>query len=332
MSYSAMPPSNDLTANGNNGIRLDFRFLQVGVGTSTDMSIAVTSPGGTASFSTLLSVHPTDAFSVFVPFSSFSTTGSFTFADVSTLQVSFNQSDVPAFDFQIDQIVAAQQSNPSFDFGNFPIPASLSGHKYVDSNNNGNRDPGELPIDGVLITLSGVNDLGQTITPVTIATKADGTFLFDSTLFTQLDVNGGVLRPGTYKLTETPPVNFIIGKAHVGSLGGVVSADQLMISSIVTPGDAAGINYDFGELGFTPPFASKRSLLNPAQPVVLTAVYSTTPTAALQVKTATTTVAKVAVKPAPKPVAKKVVAVVKKPAPKTVVKVPLALAPKKQTT
>ena len=51
----------------------------------------------------------------------------------------------------------------------------------------------------------------------------------------------------------------------------------LVISSIVLPGSTNAVDYEFGEFGLTPPFVSKRLLLYPAQPVVLTAVYSTRP-------------------------------------------------------
>ncbi len=321
MQYNGVAPNNDLTANGNNGIRLDFNFLQwlQTMGEIADVHITATSPGGTASFTTNFAQHPSDAFSLFVPFSSFSTTGSFTFSNVTSLQFTFNQADVPAFDFEIDQIVAAQQANPSFNFGNFPIPSSLSGFKYVDSNNNAHKDPGEPPIGGVIITLTGTNDLGQAVN-VQTQTLADGSYSFTG------------LRPGTYTLTETPPINFIIGQPTLGSLGGVIMSN-LIITSIVVPPAAAGVNYDFGELGLTPPFVSKRSLLNPPQPVILTAVYTTTTTqvtapvsnAKVASTSGVTTTAKVTPKkPAPKHVAKKVVAVKKHPAPKLTVKPPIS--------
>ena len=50
--------SADLTANGNNGIRIDFNFLQVGTGTTMDLHASATSPGGgTATFSQLVNAH-----------------------------------------------------------------------------------------------------------------------------------------------------------------------------------------------------------------------------------------------------------------------------------
>src|SRR5262249_45273008 len=143
--------------------------------------------------------------------------------------------------------------------------------------------------------------------PVNIQTQtaADGTFSFTN------------LQPGTYTLTETPPINFIIGKPKLGSAGGVI-VSPLVISSIVLPGSTNAVDYEFGELGFTPPFASKRSLLDPKQPVVLTAVYSDTNTCGCGTNTAS-------VKPnvAATPTVKKTVTPLKKPAAKPAPKVPL---------
>jgi hypothetical protein len=59
----------NLTAGGNNSLRLDFDFLQVGTGTTMDMKIVLTSPGGTATFTTNITENG-NAFSEIVPFAS----------------------------------------------------------------------------------------------------------------------------------------------------------------------------------------------------------------------------------------------------------------------
>jgi hypothetical protein len=305
--------SANLTANGNNGIRLDFNFLQVGVGTTMNFTINATSPGGgTAVFNGVITQNPT-GFSLFVPFTSFTTTGTFTFANVSSLTFVFNPTGVQDADFEINQIVGANQNNTGFNFGNFPITvSSISGIKYVDSNNNANHDPGELPIGGVIITLTGTTNTGN---PVNVQTQtlADGTFSFTN------------LQPGTYTLTETPPINFIIGQPKLGSAGGVI-VSPLVISSIVLPGSTNAVNYEFGELGLTPPFVSKRLLLDPAQPIVQTAVYSTTTTIAATTNTPSVKTAAVVATPT----VKKAAVPVKKPAPKPAVKIPIVVPPKKK--
>ncbi len=138
------------------------------------------------------------------------------------------------------------------------MASCLAGYVYVDANNNGNKDLGEPPIAGVIVTLTGTNDLGQPITEMA-TTDSNGAYQFPG------------LRPGIYKLTETQPINFIDGKDTIGTPGGTTTND--MFSNINLPADFCGMNNDFGELGLTPSYASKRTLLTPAQPVALTAVY-----------------------------------------------------------
>ena len=262
---NAMGLSANLVAGGNNGIRLDFNFLQVGTGTTMDMHIAATGPGGaTANFSNLIAANGSP-FSVFIPFASFTTTGSFSFANVSSLQFDFNANGVQDVDFELDQTVAAQQKNAGYNFGNFPILSSIAGNVYVDANNNGNIDAGEPPIGGVIVTLTGTNNLGQPVN-LTTTTAPNGTYSFNN------------LRAGTYKLTETQPINFIDGKDTIGTPGGTTTND--MFSNINLPPGFNGVQNNFGELGLTPAYASKRSLVVPAPPVILTAIYPTAGTAA----------------------------------------------------
>jgi protocatechuate 3,4-dioxygenase beta subunit len=111
-------------------------------------------------------------------------------------------------------------------------PASLSGYVYLDSNNNGAKDPGEPGLAGVKITLTGVNDLG----PVNLSTMTagDGSYSF------------GALRPGLYTITKTPPANYLEGKESLGTLGGVENTDQFAAINVST--GATGINYNFGQL------------------------------------------------------------------------------------
>jgi hypothetical protein len=113
-------------------------------------------------------------------------------------------------------------------------PSSLSGFVYIDNNNNGVKDTGEQGISGVNVTLSGTNDLGQTIS-LSQTTAADGSYQFQG------------LRPGNYTLKERlPDGQFLEGTDSVGSQGGSVSEDQ--ISSIVPTPGTVGTDNDFAEL------------------------------------------------------------------------------------
>jgi hypothetical protein len=128
-------------------------------------------------------------------------------------------------------------------------PSSLSGHVYLDLNNDGARQANEPPIAGVVVTLTGRNDLGV-IAALTAVTATDGSYTF------------GNLRPGTYAITKSPPRGYANGKPNQpGTLNGVptgtaVSSAQFTVT-IGAP-NQAGLNYDFAEV------------LAPATPQVVT--------------------------------------------------------------
>src|SRR5207244_12767786 len=75
-------------------------------------------------------------------------------------------------------------------FGEIP-PPQLSGFVYHDANNNGIKDAGEDGIAGVLITLTGTDDLG----PVTKTATTDAVGRYQ-----YLHIG-----PGTYNVAEMPP-------------------------------------------------------------------------------------------------------------------------------
>lgn len=111
-------------------------------------------------------------------------------------------------------------------------PASLSGHVYVDGNDDGVFDADESPIAGVEIRLTG---------PVsrTTTTGADGRWEFTD------------LPPGDYTVTELPPPGWLDGQDTAGTIDDVVegnaSANDVISAITLAPGDA-GVDYDFGEL------------------------------------------------------------------------------------
>jgi hypothetical protein len=110
--------------------------------------------------------------------------------------------------------------------------SSVSGYVYYDVNNNGVKEPGEPPIPGALVTLTGTNDIGQSINVSTL-TAGDGSYAF------------GGLRPGSYTITETQPAGWLQGKNSLGSLGGTMGYDQFFVAI----GEGVdGVNYNFGEL------------------------------------------------------------------------------------
>src|SRR5262249_20140982 len=68
-------------------------------------------------------------------------------------------------------------------------PSSLSGSVYDDTNNNGIREGGEAGIGGVTVRLTGIDDLGNTVSLTTV-TDGSGSYSFQN------------LRAGMYQITE----------------------------------------------------------------------------------------------------------------------------------
>jgi hypothetical protein len=151
-----------------------------------------------------------------------------------------------------------------YNFGELS-PSSIQGFVYIDVNNNGVKDPGEDPIPGVEIRLTGTDDRGNTV-DVVVFTDANGEFFFapqqsvespNANPPTTLFVDG--LRPsdGTgYTLTQTHPILFVDGKDKAGTAGGVVDSPNDIISGIMLEGCDDATGYLFGEFGLKVP--SKR--------------------------------------------------------------------------
>lgn len=114
--------------------------------------------------------------------------------------------------------------------------SSIAGHVFVDSNNDGVRQPGEAPIAGVLVTLTGTDAAGGAVTR-TATTNASGEWVIDDLL------------AGTYVIVETQPANYSDGLDSAGSAGGDVATPGDRISNIVLPVATDAIGYAFGERG-----------------------------------------------------------------------------------
>lgn len=116
------------------------------------------------------------------------------------------------------------------------LPSDLTGHVYVDMNNNGSRDGGELPIAGVTLILwnQAGTKVGQTVT------DANGFYRFDN------------LIPGTYRITEQQPVGYLPGKATAGTINslkvGTTDITGDVIAQVSLPSGVHAVDYDFGEI------------------------------------------------------------------------------------
>jgi hypothetical protein len=119
------------------------------------------------------------------------------------------------------------------------MPASLSGFVYNDVNDDGVYDSGDVPITGVVITLTGTSTGGAAIT-ISHTTDASGYYSFTG------------LQPGTYKLTESQPTGYLEDTNNVGTVNGVTDGSLTstvdVMSTITLASCNDGINYNFGEL------------------------------------------------------------------------------------
>ena len=119
---------------------------------------------------------------------------------------------------------------------------TIQGFVYHDRNNNGEKEPGETGISGVIVTLT---DLGGT-TIQTVETGIDGSYEFTH------------LGPGVYHVVETHPTDWIDGLDTPGTVDGVPTGfaqnpgDRLSFVDLTSfsPGTSPrhGVDYNFGEL------------------------------------------------------------------------------------
>lgn len=116
--------------------------------------------------------------------------------------------------------------------------SSLGGMVYYDADEDGffNPDNGDRALAGVLVTLQGIDDLGQNVV-LTTTTDANGMYRFTN------------LRAGTYTLSETQPPEFYDGEDYVGTINGVNVGENVgdRFANIFLGNDEHGYFYDFTE-------------------------------------------------------------------------------------
>ncbi len=125
-----------------------------------------------------------------------------------------------------------------------PVISTIGGSVYLDSNNDGIRDPSESGIAGVLVTLSGTDSLGNAV-DATATTDANGDYLF------------AALAQGIYSVAETQPAGFRDGITSAGTGANATVSDNLF-SQLGLGSDTDAIDFNFGELNA---FLSKRRFL-----------------------------------------------------------------------
>ena len=151
-----------------------------------------------------------------------------------------------------NSIVAANETETDNTNNDDPEPTvvretgSIAGSVWVDLNQNGIIDVGEVPLPGTRLVLTGTDTTGV-IAPITATTDATGAYLFDR------------LRPGTFEVRQLQPTLFLDGLDEVGTgVGSSIGNDAMAVT--IGPGDDE-TGYDFTERGLRPEYLGKRRLL-----------------------------------------------------------------------
>ncbi|KQY88289.1 hypothetical protein ASD35_11915 [Pelomonas sp. Root1444] len=147
---------------------------------------------------------------------------------------------------RIGSLVYTGGSGDGYDFGE--QGASLAGSVSNDVNGNGRREPGDLPLAGVTVTLTGTDATGQPVSRTTV-TGRDGRYSFADL---PLDNGAG------YTLVQAPVPSSTHTGETPGTLGGTVPAARQI--NVRLPAAAAnGTANDFFEQSSAPAVVSGRA-------------------------------------------------------------------------
>ncbi len=156
---------------------------------------------------------------------------------------------LPAVGFNaIDTVnLGGGQTGSGYNFGEI-LPSSLAGVVYVDANDDGVFEPNapqhEQGLGGVRLTLTGKDDLGNTVSR-TFTSNADGTYSF--TGLRPANANG-------YTITESAPSGppaYLPGTDSLGSVDGRPSRGTVgtrVLSAVPLGQGVTGSRFDFAEL------------------------------------------------------------------------------------
>jgi hypothetical protein len=165
-------------------------------------------------------------------------------------QFSVNLTNPVNVTLQQAQGIGVIQSNPNhtLDF----TPSDISGTAFVDVNGNGKMDPGDTPLAGITVTLTGTPFNSTTPLTIQTTTAANGNYDFPN------------LVPGNYHVTYPQPAHFlpanldffVTNSAFAGSVTPIVDGNTFdsitFNASISLPGGVNATNTNFTVPGLDP--------------------------------------------------------------------------------
>jgi len=145
-------------------------------------------------------------------------------------------------------VVVPETSNVATVWIRVGDPVTLSGFVYVDYDNNGDRDPSELTMDGVTVRIDKVDE--PLTFSTTVTTDAAGRYML-------AEGGGGPMfvPAGTYNITEVHPIIMVDGMETLGTgnsintPGDSVRVTDDMFSNLKLGSGDAAVDFNFGEQG-----------------------------------------------------------------------------------
>jgi hypothetical protein len=139
------------------------------------------------------------------------------------------------------------------------IPMTVSGYVYLDYDNDGAKDTGEVGVGHIDITLTGVDFGGQAIAPQTVITNREGMYEFTN------------LAPGNYSITQGQASNAVDGQETAGSPRLTSTANDqftlnITLNDNVQLQNATFANNNFAERGLASSYVSVHPLIVPGLP------------------------------------------------------------------
>ena len=114
--------------------------------------------------------------------------------------------------------------------------SSISGYVFRDRNGNGQRDSGDVGIEGVSIQVAGTNALGQSVSR-TVQTNSSGEYQFTDLL------------RGQYELIQVAqPEGYRDGEESLGAGASAIVGNDFF-SQLMLDAGVDAIDFSFGELG-----------------------------------------------------------------------------------
>ncbi|MBK7936606.1 MAG: carboxypeptidase regulatory-like domain-containing protein [Lewinellaceae bacterium] len=137
------------------------------------------------------------------------------------------------------EVLTSGEDNDTYDAGYYE-PAEIGNYTWIDENADGDQDPGEDPLPGVVVILDGTTGSGEPVN-LTASTDANGLYLFSD------------LQPGSYKLTfQTPLGGYVSTTANdPDAADDTVDSDAdpvmggMTVVEILTTGES-NLTYDAG--------------------------------------------------------------------------------------